>query len=138
MSSPATTSPARPLQLRGRRDLIAEPTRFRGMRYWSVKDPLSLRYYQLCDEELFILEQVDGASSLQEIQERFAARFAPRRLDSRELHAFLGTLHREGLVTSQLAGQADPLLERHERARRQAKLRTLANILAIRFRGLNP
>lgn len=137
-SSASTTSFARPLQLRGRRDLIAEPTQFRGMRYWSVKDPLSLRYYQLCDEELFILEQVDGESSLEEIKRRFEARFSPRKIDSNELHAFLGTLHREGLLTSKATGQSDQLLERHERARRQENLQSLTNVLAIRFRGLDP
>ncbi|MBI2477750.1 MAG: hemolysin D, partial [Planctomycetia bacterium] len=80
MSSSAVTTPlGRPLRLRGRRDLIAEPIQFRGTRYWSVKDPLSLRYYQLCDEELFILEQVDGERGFEEIKQRFEARFAPRK-----------------------------------------------------------
>jgi len=139
MSSLAsTTSIDRRLHLRGRRDLIAEPIQFRGARYWSVKDPLSLRYYQLCDEELFILEQVDGESSFDEIKRRFESRFAPRKLDSNELYAFLGTLHREGLLTSQVAGQGDQLLERHNRAWRQKKLQALTNVLAIRFRGLDP
>ncbi|MEX0817965.1 MAG: hemolysin D, partial [Pirellulaceae bacterium] len=139
MSSLASTnSIERPLELRGRRDLIAQPIQFRGTRYWSVKDPLALRYYQLCDEEMFILEQADGQCSLEEIKRRFEMRFAPRKLDARELHAFLGTLHREGLVTSQVAGQAEPLLERHERSRRRKKLQGLTNLLAIRFRGLDP
>ncbi len=139
MSSPApTTSIDRPLHLRGRRDLIAAPLQFRGTRYWSVKDPLSLRYYQLCDEELFILEQADGESSFDVIKQRFERRFAPRKLDSHELYAFLGTLHREGLLTSQVAGQGDQLLERHERTGRQEVLQALTNVLAIRFRGLDP
>ncbi|MDA1051935.1 MAG: HlyD family efflux transporter periplasmic adaptor subunit [Planctomycetota bacterium] len=103
-----------------------------------MKDPLSLRYYQLCDEELFILEQVDGVSSCDEIKRRFETRFAPRKLDTNELYAFLGTLHRESLLTSQAAGQAEQLLQRHDRARRQEKLQALTNLLAIRFRGLDP
>jgi putative peptide zinc metalloprotease protein len=139
MSNSTFTTPlGRPLDLRGRRDLIAEPIQFRGTRYWSVKDPLALRYYQLCDEELFILEQVDGECSFDEIKQRFEARFEPRKLASNELHAFLGNLHREGLLTSQAAGQADALLQRHDRIRRRAKLETLTNVLAIRFRGLDP
>ncbi|MBC8355135.1 MAG: HlyD family efflux transporter periplasmic adaptor subunit [Planctomycetes bacterium] len=137
-STAATTSTDRPLELRGRRDLIAEPIHFRGTRYWSVKDPLSLRYYQLCDEERFILEQVDGECSFEEIKRRFEAKFAPRQIDSGELYAFLGTLHREGLLTSQVTGQAEQLFERHERAARREKLQTFTNLLAIRFRGLDP
>ena len=137
-NSPSASTIASPLHLRGRRDLIAEPIQFRGTRYWSVKDPLSLRYYQLCDEELFILQQVDGERSFEEIKRRFEDRFEPRKLEPRELYAFLGTLHREGLLTSRAAGQADQLLERHERAKRREHLQTLTNVLAIRFRGINP
>jgi len=136
--SASTTTIDRPLQLLGRRDLIAEPIQFRGTRYWSVKDPLSLRYYQLCDEELFILQQVDGASSFADLKRRFESRFEPRKLESHELQAFLGTLHREGLLTSSAAGQGEQLLERYERAQRREKLQTLSNVLAIRFRGVNP
>lgn len=139
MNNPAsTTTLSRSLQLRGRRDLIAEPIQFRGTRYWSVKDPLALRYYQLCDEEMFILEQLDGKCSFDELKRRFEARFEPRKLDSNELYAFLGTLHREGLLTSQAAGQAAELLQRHDRAKRHEKLETLTNLLAIRFRGIDP
>lgn len=139
MSTPGPkTTTDTPLLLRGRRDLVAEPVQFRGTRSWSVKDPLSLRYYQLCDEELFILEHVDGACSLEEIKRRFEERFEPRKLDPQELYAFLGTLHREGLLTSNAAGQADQLLERHQRAKRREQLQTLTNVLAIRFRGINP
>jgi putative peptide zinc metalloprotease protein len=126
------------LDLRGRPDLISKPIEFRGTRYWSVKDPLSLRYYQLCDEELFLLEQADGRRSFAELKHLFEDRFSPRKIDSSELHAFLGTLHREGLLTSQSAGQGGPLLERHERIQRQERLQAITNLLAIRFRGLDP
>ncbi|MCA9122343.1 MAG: hypothetical protein H6822_14630 [Planctomycetaceae bacterium] len=126
------------LQLHRRRDLHAEPVHFRGARYWSIKDPLSLRIYQLCDEELFILEQVDDASGYEDIKRRFESRFEPRKLDVQELQAFLGALHREGLVTSNAPGQAEQLLDRHKRAQRREKLQSLTNILAIRFRGINP
>lgn len=139
MSSTApTTFTDRSLRLRGRRDLITEPIQFRGTRYWSVKDPLALRYYQLCDEERFILEQADGEITVDELRRRFEAQFAPRKLEANELYAFLGTLHREGLLTSQSSGQAEQLLERHEHSRRQQLLQSITNILAIRFRGLDP
>ena len=46
--------------LRARADLIQKPISFRGTRYWSIKDPVTLRYYQLCDEEQFVLQQLDG------------------------------------------------------------------------------
>lgn len=134
----AAISDERPLLLRGRPDLVTEPIDFQGTRYWSVKDPLSLRYYQLCDEELFVLKQADGHRSFEEIKEKFERRFAPRKLASQELYAFLGTLHREGLVTSPVPGQADQLFERHQAAENRKRWQNLSNVLAIRFRGINP
>jgi putative peptide zinc metalloprotease protein len=139
MSSSAIDAAAeRPLLLRARRDLVTEPIDFRGARYWSIKDPLSLKYYQLCDEELFILKLLDGGNSLEEIRTRFESRFAPRKLDSNQLHAFLGTLHREGLATASAEGQAEPLLERRRQAQRRQLVQSLTNILAIRFQGIDP
>ena len=45
----------------------------RGRPQWSIKDPLALRYFQLREEEYFILRMLDGQTSIDEIQARFAA-----------------------------------------------------------------
>ncbi|MBP90161.1 MAG: hypothetical protein CMJ64_26210 [Planctomycetaceae bacterium] len=129
---------SRPSMLRARADLIQKPISFRGTRYWSIKDPVTLRYYQLCDEEQFVLQQLDGAASLEQIQHAFEQRFTPRKLLRSHLHAFLGMLHREGLATSPNAGQGDKLLHRHQKSQRQQLLQRFTNVLAIRFRGVDP
>ncbi len=134
----SSSSVDRPLALTRRRDLIKEPMTFRETCCWNVKDPVSLRYYQLSDEELFIQEQVDGVASLAEIQRRFERRFAPRKLELSQLHSFLGNLHRAGLIEARVAGQGEQLLEQHRRERHAARWQTLANVLAIRFRGIDP
>lgn len=129
---------ARPLELRARADLVLTPISFRGRRYWSVKDPSSLRFYQLCDEEHFILQQLDGTASLRDVQTAFEARFAPRQLQRTHLHAFLSMLHHEGLATTRASGQGEHLLERHRESERKQLLQRFSNLLAIRFRGVDP
>ncbi len=121
-----------------RRDLEIVPIEYRGQPYWTVKDPVSLRYYQLRDEEHFILGLLDGRLSLADIVARFEERFAPRRLRRTELAGFLAMLHREGLVAGVAPGQGEQLLFRATARRRQLWLAALGNVLAIRLPGINP
>lgn len=140
----SVTRPAAPagrqrkLPLRKRPDLQARPIAFQGRRHWNIKDPVALRYYQLRDEEYAILEMLDGQTSAKQIQTAFEQRFAPRRLALRELEALLGTLHQEGLIVADTPGQGESLLARHDQARRRRRLQAIANLLAMRFRGVDP
>lgn len=129
---------ARPLPFRRRRDVVVEPVALRGQRRWHVKDPLTLRYWQFGEEELFLWQQLDGTIGLDEWQQRFQRRFAPQRIELSRLHEFLAMLHREGLAFSNLPGQADTMLERRGKSARDQWLGGWTNVLAIRFRGLDP
>jgi putative peptide zinc metalloprotease protein len=126
------------LNILRRGDLQAESLLVRGQRWWRIKDPLRLHFWQFGDEEYFLWSQLEGGVSLAELQQRFQRRFAPRRIELPQLHQFLGTLHREGLVFSTTGGQADVLLEREDRQRAMRRVQWLTNLLAIRFRGVNP
>jgi putative peptide zinc metalloprotease protein len=128
----------RPLALRRRRDVIAVPQFFSGRRQWAVKDPVTMRYFHLREEEFRVFEALDGKSSLAGIQQAFEARFAPRRLTLGQLQSFLGLLHQEGLILADAPGQTGELLKRAQGARRRKLLEGLTNILAIRFRGIDP
>ena len=55
-----------------RADLSAQLLRFHGRRYWGVKDPVALRYYQLRDEEYSVLQMLDGRTSARAIRERLS------------------------------------------------------------------
>lgn len=134
--APAATG--RPLALRRRADLVTVRQSLAGRTFWAVKDPLTLRYFHLSDEEHCVLESLDGLASLEEIQERFERHFAPRRLSLQHLHSFLGLLHQEGLIVVDAPGQADELLQREQTARRRRLLAALSNVLAIRFPGVDP
>ncbi len=110
----------------------------RGRPQWAVKDPLSLRFFQLREEEYFVLQMLDGRTSIDEIQARFERRFAPRRLEPRRLQAFLGRLHEDGLILSDLPDQGTELRLRRGRLVRKDWIETLTNLLALRFRGVDP
>src|SRR5262245_31061163 len=121
-----------------RRDLQIVPIENRGRQDWTVKDPVALRYYQLRDEERFILSLLDGQMNPGEIIAQFERQFAPRRLRRSELAGFLSLLHREGLVTAAALGQGEHLLSRAADQHRRSWLMSLANVLAIRLPGINP
>lgn len=132
----SATTRALPLRMRG--DLIVRPLEYAGVTSWGVKDPVSLNYFQLQEEEYFILQMLDGQTSLEEIRTRFEERFAPMRLEMRQLHGFLGKLHTDGLILSDAAEQGGQLLQRGRKRNLQEIRQTLSNVLAIRFRGVDP
>src|SRR5262245_56665369 len=100
-----TSASSRPLQLRRRPDLVARRQRWQGREYWTVKDPLTLRYYRFEDEEFAILNMLDGQTSVEEIRERFEAQFAPQRLSAAQLQHLLAMLHRSHLLVADAPGQ---------------------------------
>jgi putative peptide zinc metalloprotease protein len=128
----------RPLRLRRRPDLTIVPQEYGRHRYWLVKDPVSLQYFHLRDEELAILEMLDGQTGLAAIKAHFEKRFAPYRLPLDHIHAFLGRLHDCGLLLSDAPAQGERMLERADAGRRQRWLAACMNVLAVRFRGIDP
>ncbi|MGE5193155.1 MAG: hemolysin D, partial [Deltaproteobacteria bacterium] len=128
----------RPLALRRRPDVFAVPQMFSGQRLWALKDPVTLRYFHLRDEEYWVFQALDGHASLAGIQRNFEKNFAPRRLTLSHLQTFLGMLHQEGLILAEAPGQAGELLDRAGKLKRQKLLAALSNVLAIRFRGIDP
>jgi putative peptide zinc metalloprotease protein len=124
--------------LRRRNDLVVVPQTLAGKTAWAVKDPMTLRYFHLSDEEYCVFESLDGAASLESVQEQFERRFAPRRLSLGQLHSFLGLLHQEGLILVETRGQTAELLDRAKVLRRNKSLSVLSNLLAIRFPGIDP
>lgn len=128
----------RPLALRMRPDLQVVAQYFRNRRFWGIKDPVSLEYFHLEDEEYAILGMLDGRTSLLQIKERFESQFVPKQLSLDRLQDFLGRLYREGMLLADAGGQSTELLLRHGKQRRRERLRSLSSILAIRFRGVDP
>src|SRR5437667_3028095 len=92
------SSTARPIALQMRRDLVARRQRWQSREYWTVKDPLTLKYYRFEEEEFAILSMLDGQTSSDAVRERFERDFAPQRLTAAQLQQLLSMLHRSNLL----------------------------------------
>ena len=138
MADPLTSAASRPVALRMRADLVARRQRWQGREYWTVKDPLALRYYRFEEEEFAILNMLDGQTSVDQIRERFESQFAPQRLSAAQLQHLLSMLHQSHLLVADAPGQGGQLQLRDRQRQRRQWLAALANPLAIRFRGVDP
>jgi len=132
------SSSARVLPMRMRADLTAKQQRYQGRPYWVVKEPVGLNYYRFQEEEYAILNMIDGHSSLDDLKERFEDEFPPQKITVEELGQFVGMLHRSGLVIADVPGQGRQLKKRRDERKRKELLGALSNILAIRFKGIDP
>ena len=128
----------RPVKLRMRPDLIASPRLVGRQIRYVIKDPIALEHHQLWEEEFALLKMLDGHTSFAEIKTQFEARFRPSRLDFSRLEVLLGRFHRSGLVLADRPGQGEQLFKRREHARAGQLWHRFRNLLAIRFRGVNP
>ena len=131
-------SSSRPIGLRCRPDLSARRHRYQGRSYWVVKEPVGLRYFRFQDEEYAVLRMMDGKVSLDDVKERFEAEFKPHKITLQDLQQFIGTLHRSGLVLSDAPGQGSQLKKRRDKRKKQELMGRLSNILAVRFKGIDP
>ena len=132
------SSSARGLPVRKRPDLQSRRHHYLGKSYWIVKDPVGLNYFRFQEEEYFILQMLDGQTSLDEIKETFESEFPPQKITLEELQNFLGMLHRSGMVISAVPDQGRELLRRFGERRRQEWLAAFVNILCLRFKGVDP
>lgn len=132
------SSAARKLPIRKRPDLSARLHRYQGRAYWVVKDPVGLNYFRFQEEEFAILNMLDGNSSLDDIKDQFEKDFPPQKITVEELQQFIGMLHRSGLVITGAPGQGVQLKKRRDERVRKELLSKFANILAIRFKGVDP
>lgn len=121
-----------------RPDLIASRLVFSNRVGYSIKDPITSRFFQLREEEYFILNALDGSATLGDLQHRFARRFCPLQLGRPQLQMYLVSLERQGLIIGDVAGRAERLQQRRDERVRAERISYLASFLAIRFRGLDP
>src|SRR5205823_1169549 len=128
---------ARPIALQMRRDLVVRRQRWQGREYWTVKDPLTLKYYRFENEEFAILSLLDGQTSSDCVRERFEREFAPQRISAAQLQHLLTMLHRSNLLVADAAWQGTELLKRDRQRQRREWIAAASNSLAIRFRGVD-
>jgi putative peptide zinc metalloprotease protein len=132
------SSSARPLAIRRRPDLQVTKQRYQGRQYWIVKDPVGLNYFRFQEEEFNLLNWLDGESSLDDLRNRFEKQFAPQKITLEELGRLIGMLHQSGLVIAGVPGQGQQLLKLRWERKKKEFMAALSNLLAIRFKGIDP
>jgi putative peptide zinc metalloprotease protein len=126
------------LRLRLRRDLVIEAQKYEGRTYHVVKDPVSLRYYRLKDNEYFLLQYLDGKHTLEEAQKEYEIRYRPDRLKLEDVEAFGQQLINAGLAQNESPRAGKQLFDQRKKRRRSEWMQTLTNILYIKLPIFDP
>src|SRR5262245_16047845 len=121
-----------PVPVRLRSDLVFAPRSADSCVRVTVKDPLSLQFFQFGLEEQFVLERLDGRTSAAEIQASFARRFAPQQLELEELIRFVGRVLQSGLAVRTGPAPAGDVPVRRAAAITSPWRAALSNPFAIR------
>ena len=95
------------LRVRLRVDLSIERQRYEGRTYHVIKDPVSLRYYRLKENEHFLLQFLDGKHTLEDAQKAYEKEFRPERLELESLEAFAQQLLTAGLAQTETQAKTD-------------------------------
>ena len=105
---------------------------------WVVKDPISFEHFLFSARELFLLRQLDGTRTEDEIVSNWQAAFKTRSLTVEQLRKFVRRVIQDRLVVVEQLGYGQAI--GNQQLKQSAMIRThwWANPLAIRFRGFNP
>src|SRR5260370_38046321 len=123
-----TTTPAnelerrKQLRIRLRTGLNIEPHKYEGRTYYVVKDPVSLRYYRLKENEHFLLQFLDGKHTLEDAQKAYEAKYRPDRLKLEDVEGFAQQRLTGGLAEIDSPRAGKQLCERQKQKRRAQRL----------------
>ncbi len=121
-----------------RPDLTFDKQCYQGVDYLVVKEPLGQKYYQFPPQVHYLLTLLDGEITIDQLQDAYHEKYAPKRITRQELQQLLTRFHQDGLVTSDMPGQGLELLKRGDKNNRMERFQMLSNVLAIRYRGFDP
>lgn len=126
------------IRVRLRGDLSFTTQKYEGRTYYVAKDPVSLRYYRFKEHERFLLDLMDGDTTLDEAQKRFEKEFRPERLTLEDLEAFATQLLNAGLAQNESPQAGKQLYDRFKKRRRSTALGYLLNIMYIKIPLYDP
>lgn len=127
-----------PVRMKMRGDLTFDRQTYQGVEYWVVKEPVGQKYYQFPPHVFYLLRQLDGHQTIDQLQDNYHDEFAPKRITRQDLQQLLTRFHQDGLVVADVPSQGRELLKRGQKNRRQELFGAFSNILAIRYKGFDP
>lgn len=120
-----------------RADLVIRRSDTSGHSCWTIKDPVTLAFFQLREEEYFIFNSLTDGATVQSIVSAFEKVFAPTKLSLGRLDQYIRSLSAMGLVVNRFGDRAR-LIAKNQHDRRKAWIASLSNPLVVRWRGINP
>jgi putative peptide zinc metalloprotease protein len=126
------------LKPRLRPDLVVQPQFYEGMTHYVIKDPIGLKYFRFKVEEYFLLQQLDGKNTLQEVKRLFEKKYRPQTISIEDLMRFASQLHEAGLAQVDSPDQAKALITRRRKNKWKKVWQFLANILYIKIPIIDP
>ena len=127
-----------PLPLRARRDLRFQEMQFQGETWQVVKDPLALQYFRIRQDELRVLELLDGSRGIDEVLVRLRIEFPSVQTSRRDLQLLITDLSRKGLIRSTRTGRAWKILGENRSRNRKRFLTAVLNPFFIKLPGWDP
>jgi len=116
-----------------RSDLVVAPTDIDGQTVYNIKDPITNRFFRLRAPEYWLVQQLDGVRSYDQIAQGFQEKFG-HRLTSADVEAFVGQLEKLYFLENSRAEQ-----EISRKSYRTDKSRSLfSRMLFIKLKAFNP
>lgn len=103
-----------------------------------VKDPLSQKYFRLPYSAWFILKNLDGQTTLDQVLHKFNCRFPNQQTTKESLERLVCKFHGDGLLRLRQTGIGNQFAQRRQQQDKMELVGKFSNILAIRFRGIDP
>ncbi len=138
LSASQQSSTARPLGVRHQVGLKAVRVSHRHAGWVNVHDPVASKFHRLREDEYFLLCQLDGQCSLNDLQEQYQSQYPNRRVTPVQINALLFRFHESGLTLSHSPGQGTPLLLKADKERRKKWFALSSQWLFIRLPGVDP
>src|SRR4030095_144879 len=91
---------------------VVQPQFYEGMTHYVIKDPIALKYFRFKAEEYFLLQQLDGRRTRQEVKRAFERKYRPQTITIEDLMRFAAQLHEAGIAQVDTTEQARVLIER--------------------------
>ena len=138
LSESMTSSTDRPIPLSVRDDLISKWIHYKGLGYWVIKDPVSLKYTRLHPEQFYILNLLNGERCPEEIKDEVHRQYPTLLLSISEIQQLISDLYRKGLLTSGRPGQGVTLIKQRREEKSKKIFTTFKNLLYLRLPGWDP
>ncbi len=126
------------LRVRTRPDLVVREQLYEGRTHYVVKDPIGLRYFRFKEEEYFLLQQLDGKRSLEDVKDDYERQFRPHKITIEELARFASQLTQAGIAQVDSPRQGQVLYERFRKMRFRQRLAAWSNVLYIKIPVFDP